>query len=417
MRAGWFCKPVGDRSVELATLFQQGDSASTDHCYDRINPATGVLDIYWRTATRELTLSSAASVDDAIPHKYLVVETGGNQLHLFLEREGKWTLEASSSVSSLGTFTGAVNIGVGNAPSANADYGNHPFLGAIREMAFASGGSPPTEVNEAAAAAEGLLDPSRTVPPGVTFRWALPDGTDTGDVVYVEADSFAEVPTVSADGSAAATDPAGARCFIPGADGQRLGVLCLAWKDVATGLSAVPTIDGVDMTPGPVRIVGGTRAVAIYYALDAALPDAAGFYDWDAGVDGPSGEVEGAFLVIPGRKQSAPYDTGGADGTGASLGADIDARAGSVVITALYNESSADAATPYPTQTEIADFSGSPTGPRLAASWRPAFVDGTFDVLWSDLTNAEQHILVAAAWEAFDASSVGNAMFFASPSG
>jgi hypothetical protein len=403
VHVGEFCKPTGDRSVEFATFFQQGDANGTDHTYHRINQTTGVLDCYWRTATRELTVSSSAAVDDGIPHKYALVATGGNQLHLFLEREGKWTLEVSSSSSSLGTFTSAVNIAIGNAHPSN-NYGNFPFRGTVSDMVFASGGTPPTDINGVVAAVHGLLDSSRTAHSGGTVRWSLlADGTDNGEVVPVETVEWLDTPAVSTDGSTGTTDQAiTGSLFLPGASERgRIVWLDAEWKNVSTGITAI-TFDGVTMQLAHSRSVS-TAGVATYYLLSDSLPATAGVYNWSVTVDGAAGQVHAVCSYKSGMMQRGPFATGGADGTSTSITASVNAPSNGWIRDVLHNATGTDDATPHATQTELADFSGDTTNAgRIATSIRPSWVQSSFDMSWSGITTSEQHILIATSWQVED---------------
>ncbi len=404
-----FCKPTGDRSAELATLFQQGDSDTDDHCFIRID-ASGNLALFWSTTTTatagppfDLSMTSSSPVDDGIPHKVAVVRVGSSEFRLLIERRGVWTVEDTDTTEDFGTFTSAVNIAIGNGHPSNAAYGNFPFRGTVSNAAFVSGTPPTTTLGDTVAAIEAALDSSRTAYSGGTNRWDIDDATDNGEVVPVETVDFLELPVASTDGSTGTSDhTASGPLFIPASTERgRLVWLDVEWKNASTsGIGALSSItfNGVAMTLAHSRNVT-TSGVATYYMLSDSLPAAAGVYTWSVTVDGASGEVNAACSFKVGMSQRGPYDTGGADNTSTSITASLAAPAGGWIRDVLHNATGTDDATPHATQTELCDFATDTTNAgRIATSIRPAFVAASFDMSWSAITTAEQHILIATSW-------------------
>ena len=172
----------------------------------------------------------------------------------------------------------------------------------------------------------------------------------------------------------------------------------VAWCSVAhvDALSAPPTLNGVSMSLAASHAAGG-GIVSIYYMLEADLPagSATGTaYTVTATAD--SGELGIACNYAHGRAQEAPEVTAVADGTGASLTAALDGVSeGAVIVAAGYNADDADAADPVGTELELADFSGSATGPRLYCLADYASTADDYTPGWDGFAGADQKIVVA----------------------
>jgi hypothetical protein len=406
--AGRFRVPRCVRTSDLHTIYQQGVDGSDVMVYVRIG-STGLLTAFWSTTTTaaagppfDKTLTGASAVDDAEWWDFCFARFGANDFRLYTRRAGgAWVLDATNTAEDGGTTSSTQNAAIGNGFPTNG-FGNSPCRGVISDLVFMTGAPPDTSLTATGAAFAGMLHSSRTAYSGGTFQWDESNAqwVDNGDVVLVEAIDSTDLPTISTDGSTGTSDhTASGVLFLPASSERgRIVWLDVEFKNVSTGVTAI-TFDGVTMTLAHSRTVS-TAGVATYYLLSDSLPATAGPYTWSVTVDGASGQVNAACSYKPGMLQGGPFATGGADNTSTSISATLNAPSNGWIRDVLYNVTGTDDATPHPTQTETADFStDSANAGRIATSMRQSWVQASFDMSWTSITTAEQHILIATSWQ------------------